>query len=63
MVPASGYNFVWSGLTGVNDLGHRMSNIDMRSSGKQIDRIEGEFAYDMNLVGSDLGYFFNTVIS
>lgn len=63
MVPASGYNFSWSGLTGINDLGTAISNIDMRAAGKKIDRIEGEFAFDMKVVGSDLGYFFASAIS
>jgi len=63
MVPSAGYNFSWAGLTGANDLGVAVSNIDMRATGRKVDRIEGEFAYDMKVVGSDLGYFFNSVIA
>lgn len=63
MVPNAAYNFTWAGLTGMNDLGIAISNIDMRGSGKKVDRIEGEFAFDMKVVGSDLGYFFSGVTS
>lgn len=63
MVPSAGYNFVWNGLTGMNDLGIAISNIDLRNAGKKVDRVEGEFAFDLNPVATDLGYFFSAAIS
>ncbi len=63
MVPTAGLNFAWAGLTGINDLGAVVRNIDMRAAGKQIDRIELECAFDMKIVGSDLGYLIDDAVS
>lgn len=62
MMPSAGYNFVWSRLTGLNNMGTAISNIDMRPSGKKVDRIEGEFSFDMKAVSTDLGYFFSAAV-
>ncbi len=56
LIPSAGYNFVWTGLTGMSDLGIRMLNIPIPL--KRADRIEAEMAFDMKVVSSDLGYFF-----
>lgn len=55
--PAAATVFSWSGLTGLNDLGIRVDQYydpDVKE-----DVIRGEFAFDMKVTGSDLGYFFS----
>lgn len=63
MVPASGIIFVWSGLTGLNNLGVRTGRIPMPWLGMGTERIEGEYSWSMNLVGSDFGAFFGSAVS
>lgn len=55
--PSAGYNFAWTGYGGRNAYGVNVNRyrIDLTKS----DRIEGELAYDMKVVGADLGYFFS----
>jgi hypothetical protein len=61
MLPSAGYTFSWTGYTGAGAEGLRMSRfrIDLIRS----DRIEAEMAYDQKLVATDLGVFFDGVIS
>jgi len=61
MVPSAGYVFSWTGFLGATKEGTRMKRFRMDSISS--DRIEGEMANDMKLVASDLGVFFNNVIS
>lgn len=63
MIPSAGYTFSWAGLTGNNNMGIATSTLDMRPTGRKIDRVESEMAFDMKVVGSDLGYFFSSVVS
>jgi hypothetical protein len=61
LTPSAGYTFVWKGLTGNNDLGIVINRINaplLKST-----RIEAEFAYDHQVVGSDLGYFFSATVA
>lgn len=61
MTPTAITTFVWSGLTGVNDLGTRIdSYYDDKT---REDCIRGEFAFDMKITGSALGYRFKNVVS
>lgn len=60
MLPSAGYNFVWSGFTGINDLGVRVKNFRLERNAAQ--RIEGELAYDMKAVATDTGYFFSGTV-
>ena len=62
MVPSAGYTFGWSGFTGLNNLGIRMSQIPMNWLGIGTVRNEGEMAFDMQVVGSDLGYYFSGIV-
>ncbi len=59
--PTGGYTFSWTGLLGAGAEGNRIKRfrIDERAS----DRIEGEMAFDMKLVASDVGVFFNGAVS
>ena len=62
MAHSGGYTFVWSRLTGMNNLGvatvrYPMPHLGTTANGV-VERIEGQYAYAHKLTGSDLGYFF-----
>lgn len=63
MNPSAGYTFAWSGLTGENSLGIRIAQIPMNWKGLGTIRNEGEMSFDMQVVGSDLGFFFSGIVS
>lgn len=62
MEPTAGYTFAWQGFTGMNALGVRMAQIPMNWLGLGTIRNEADMAFDMQVVGSDLGYFFNGIV-
>ena len=62
MVPSAGYTFGWQGFTGLNNLGIRVNQIPMNWLGVGTIRNECEMAFDMKLVGSDLGYYFSAIV-
>lgn len=53
--PTGGYIFSWNGLFGAGAQGNRISKFRMEQL--KSDRIEGEMAFDMKLVGADLGCY------
>jgi hypothetical protein len=57
MKPSAGYIFSWTGYLGASAMGNRIKRL--RNDLTSCDRIEGEMAYDMKLVASDLGAFFD----
>lgn len=61
MQPSAGYTFSWSGFLGAQALGTRIKRFRMENI--ESDRIEGEMAFDMHLVGSDLGTFYTSIVS
>ncbi len=61
LTPAAGYTFSWSNLTGLNSMGIRVAQISMPWLGMGTIRNECEMAFDMQVVGSDLGYFFSAI--
>ena len=61
MVPTAGYTFGWTGLTGLNNLGVRIAQIPLPWKGLETVRTEGEMAFDMKAVGTDLGYHFGGI--
>src|SRR5580693_8314277 len=61
MIPASGYTFGWQAFTGLNSLGVRVAQIPMNWLGLGTIRNECEMAFDMQVVGADLGFMFNTI--
>ncbi len=61
MTPTAAVNFIWSGLTQQNDLGVRIDQFF--DSDKKEDVVRGEFAFDMKVTGTDLGYRFKDVIA
>lgn len=63
MVPTAGYTFAWQGFTGMNALGVRMAQIPMNWLGLGTIRNEADMAFDMQVVGQDLGFFFSSIVS
>lgn len=59
--PSGGYTFSWQGLFGAGAQGNRIKTF--RIEPRESDRVEGEMAFDMKLVGADLGVFLNNVIA
>lgn len=62
MIPTAGYVFAWSGLTGLNTIGVRIAQIPMPWLGLETVRTEGEMAFDMQVVGKDLGIRFAGIV-
>jgi hypothetical protein len=59
--PSAGYIFSWQGLFGAGAQGNRIKVFRMEHL--EADRIEGEMAFDMHLVGADLGvYGYNVLL-
>jgi len=59
--PSAGYVMSWTGVSG--GLGQTIGASRFRMESVKADRIEGEMAFDMKVVASDLGYFFAAVVS
>jgi len=53
--PSGGYVFSWNGLFGAGAQGNRIMKFRMEQL--KSDRVEGEMAFDMKLVGADLGAY------
>jgi hypothetical protein len=62
MIPSAGYIFPWSGFTGINTMGIRVAQIPMPWLGLETIRTEGEMAFDMLVIGADLGYHFSGIV-
>ena len=60
--PSAGYTFAWQGFTGLNNLGVRVLQIPMPWLGASMVRTEAEMAFDMKVVGADLGVFFSAIV-
>ena len=65
MIPASGATFSWNNIRGVNNLGVSVESFsgDWLRVKQIAERIEVKMAYDMKVVGADLGYFFNGIVA
>jgi hypothetical protein len=65
MVPSAGYIFGWAGLEGNNADGISAWSEPVPNRGKpgSTVRCEAEMAFDMKVVGSDLGYFFTSIVA
>jgi hypothetical protein len=61
MVPASGYIFSWAGYTGLNDIGIRTSS--WYEQRLKATRVECEMSFDMHVIGTDLGYFWASIVA
>lgn len=65
MTPAAGLTFAWNNIPGVNNLGISVESFSDDALKRQqvAEHIQVKMAYDMKVVGSDLGYFFEQVIA
>lgn len=65
MSPAAGLTFAWNNLPGVQNLGVSVESFsgDWLRVKQIAERIEVKMAYDMKVVGADMGYFFNGIVS
>jgi hypothetical protein len=61
MQPSGGYTFAWTGMLGAGATGSRIKRFRMEHL--EADRIEGELAFDMKLVASDVGTFFASAVA
>lgn len=59
--PSAGYIFAWQGDLGLANAGITIYQIPMPWLGRETVRTEAEMAYDMQAVGTDLGYFFSGI--
>jgi len=59
--PSAGYIFSWQGLFGAGAQGNRIMTFRMEHL--KADRVEGEMAFDMKLIGPDLGALFTSVLT
>jgi hypothetical protein len=65
MTPMAGATFAWNTLEGVNNLGVTVESFSDDALKRQqiAEHIQVKMSYDMKVTGSDLGYFFDTVIA
>lgn len=61
MTPSAGYTFTWNGYLGGNSQGIRIKSFRMENIAS--DRIEAEMTYDMKVVASDMGVFWNGAVA
>ena len=61
LMPSAGYNFTWRGIS--QGLGADVGISRFFIQRLKTDRVEGESAFDMGVVASDLGYFFNGAVA
>lgn len=59
--PSGGYIMSWTGVSG--GIGATIGTSRMRMEQFKADRIEAEMSFDMKVIGSDLGYFFNSCVA
>ena len=65
MTPAAGMTFAWNSVPGVNNLGVTVESFSDDALKRQqvAEHIQVKMAYDMKIVGADLGVFFNTIVA
>ena len=65
MSPAAGLTFAWNNIQGVSNLGVTVESFSDDALKRQqiAELIQVKMAYDMKVVGADLGYFFSAVIA
>lgn len=61
MEPCAGAIFAWTELTAVNSAGIAIDQYYDQKTKEDV--VRGQFAFDMKVTGSDLGYFFSGAIS
>jgi hypothetical protein len=63
MVATAGYTFGWTGLLDLNNLGIAVYQFPLPWRGRNTNRTEAEMAFDMQIVGKDLGYYFTSIVA
>ena len=65
MTPAAGLTFAWNNIPNVNNLGITVESFSDDALKRQqvAEHIQVKMAYDMKVVGADLGYFFSDVVA
>jgi hypothetical protein len=65
MTPAAGLTFAWNNIPSVNNLGITVESFSDEALKRQqvAEHIQVKMAYDMKVVGADLGYFFEDVVA
>ena len=65
MTPAAGLTFAWNNIPSVNNLGITVESFSDDALKRQqvAEHIQVKMAYDMKVVGADLGYFFEAVVA
>jgi hypothetical protein len=65
MTPAAGLTFAWNNIPGVSNLGVTVESYSDDALRRQqvAEHIQVKMAYDMKVVGADLGYFFDAVVA
>ena len=65
MTPAAGLTFAWNSIPGVNNLGVTVESFSDDALKRQqvAEMIQVKMAYDMKVVGADLGVFFKTIVA
>ena len=65
MTPAAGLTFAWNNIPSVNNLGVTVESYSDDALKRQqvAEHIQVKMAYDMKVVGADLGYFFAAVVA
>ena len=65
MTPAAGLTFAWNNIPGVSNLGITVESFSDDALKRQqvAEHIQVKMAYDMKIVGADLGYFFEAVVA
>ena len=61
MTPSAGYTFSWTGVSG--GLGQVIGTSQFRMDSIRASRVEAEMAFDNKVIGSDLGYFWNSIVA
>lgn len=63
--PAAGLTFAWNTIPGANNLGISVESFsdDALKRLQIAEHIQVKMAYEMKVVGSDLGYFFNGIVA
>jgi hypothetical protein len=61
LTPSAGYTFSWTGVSG--GVGSTIGVSSFRMESLKAERVEAEMAFDNKVIGSDLGYFWNTIVA
>lgn len=65
MTPAAGLTFAWNNMPGVNNLGITVESFSDEALRRQqiAEMIQVKMAYDMKVVGADLGLYFASIVA